>query len=300
MVGLVTLLVTFSASVWYALWSPAFSITEVAVRGASAATERDLKDIVGRQRAKTRLLVLPQANLVAFDAGAARKAIDEAFVFDTIDISKTFPHTLSIAVKEKELKVALVDGDRFLAVDGSGLVFRRLSELETGALNNLPPGIQSVAAEKMEIAAPVLANSAGSKEETTKPSAAVQVKNNPFPLVLDVSKGKNKGELPAYSPGETAFAASTVSLVLEAHARLGDVIGRMPLWFDVDERGESVKANLDGGASVYLYTGQPFGVQAERLALVLKEKIGDRKNELEYVDLRYNEKIYFKFRNETR
>ena len=46
---------------------------------------------------------------------------------------------------------------------------------------------------------------------------------------------------------------------------------------------------------VSLPTLIPFETQATRLSLVLREKIGERRGELEYVDLRYDERIFFRF-----
>ena len=54
-----------------------------------------------------------------------------------------------------------------------------------------------------------------------------------------------------------------------------------------------------GDWHILLATASPFDVQVERLSIVLKEKIGAKKSVLEYVDLRYNERIFFRLKDGT-
>ena len=67
-------------------------------------------------------------------------------------------------------------------------------------------------------------------------------------------------------------------------------------WFEKGEDGKSVDVTVGADWKILLSTALPFDAQAERLGVVLKEKIGARAADLDYVDLRYNEKIYFRMK----
>jgi hypothetical protein len=51
------------------------------------------------------------------------------------------------------------------------------------------------------------------------------------------------------------------------------------------------------GWDAYFTTAIPFDVQGSRLGLILKEKVKDQRSNLQYVDLRYNEKVFFRMRD---
>ena len=90
-----------------------------------------------------------------------------------------------------------------------------------------------------------------------------------------------------------------MELILQANNRLPDICGSPVRWFTVDRSVDAVDATIAGDWHVFLGASIPFDTQGERLSLVLKEKVGGRKNELEYVDLRYNERIFFRYRQDA-
>ncbi len=86
-----------------------------------------------------------------------------------------------------------------------------------------------------------------------------------------------------------------MTLVMAAYGLLPDIAGPVK-WLRVDEPAESVTAVMAGDWNVNMTTALPFDVQGQRLSLILKEKIGAQKPLLEYVDLRYKDKIYFRLK----
>ena len=124
---------------------------------------------------------------------------------------------------------------------------------------------------------------------------AAKRNGNEFPLIFD---DEHDGDpfMDEYRPGETAFVATTVALVLQANTRLPDITGSAVRWFNIREKDEAVDVMMEGDWHVYLTTALPFDIQGERLTLILREKVGGDRGRLQYVDLRYNERIFFKLR----
>ena len=280
---------------WYAIWSPAFAVTTVEVTGASITTEQDIRKIMDERLSERTWLVIPERNLFFFEESAAIGAMGEKYLFESVQVRKKLPHTVMIDVKEKEPRASLVSGSRFLAVDGSGFVIRDLTEKEVTQIADLPPDVaavqvQGLGAETMDVSVPV------DPSPNKKGSGPTPVKRNKNPLPLIVEPSSPDANIAGPKAGDVAVSPGTLALILEAYSRLPDIAGAGVRWFTVDEQAEAVHVTMEGDWTIFISTSVPFDVQGQRLALVLKEKVGARKAELEYIDLRYNERIFFRFK----
>lgn len=313
---------------WYGFWGPAFRIVKVEFVGANAATEETLRGALDEHMETNALLIFPRNNVLLFGEDAAKDAVADAVYLDDIIIRKKLPDTLLVEVKEKTMRAVLESEGRLFGVDDSGYVLRELTGDERVQMPDLPPEFDSVAVEGLgaqavvvpvtpptegtaatgDVAAITTTPPAAEKPATTKPvtpakpgeeTAAEEPQlppRNAWPLILAV---KPAGGVKAKSiePGSQAFSPDTVSIALQANARLPDVTGEAVRWFVPDESADSVDATMATGWHVYLATTSPFEVQSDRLSIVLKEKIGTKRDQLEYVDLRYNERIFFRLKD---
>lgn len=285
-----------AAGAWYALWSTAFRISSVEITGATPATEDAVRAGVDEHMKRNMFLVLPQSNILLFDAGGALKDIEKKVYLDGITLRKKLPKTIVVEVKEKDARAVLDANDHFYALDASGFVVRELSNKEIGMLRDLPPGVGAVSvpglgAETMEFAVPVAAKAGADGKKTESPP---KENANPMPLILLDDDADNKD---VAVPGVQALPKTSLELVFQAYARMPDLAGAGIRWFTVQKDAETVDAMMVGDWHVYLSSAVPFDVQGERLALVLKEKIGQQKARLEYVDLRYNERIFYRLKD---
>lgn len=299
-------------ALWYLFWSPALRIAAFDIQGASGPTEETVRTALEAYAGGRTLLVFPKRNILVFGEEAAKQAVDQAVFLDGVDIRKKLPGTIVVTVREKTMKAVCEHDGRLFSLDGSGFVVRELSGGELALMGDLPPGlnavrVQGLGAESMDVppakdkpTTPPPAGTTDTKKEGS--SAAVkpgddapQAPKNAWPLILD--RRPDDQHRDAWRPGSKAFSAATVGLVLQASGRLPDIAGEAVRWFVPDETSDSVDATMAGDWHVFLATATPFDVQAERLAIVLKEKIGNRRPSLEYVDLRYNERIFFRLKN---
>lgn len=275
---------------WYLFWSPAFQVTDVTVTGASPETEATLRGLVTDRTGQRAVLFFPQRSVFLFDEKALTGDIGDRFFFETLDVRKKLPHSVMITVTEKPVTSVFVADNRFLALDAGGAVIRELTPKESFALADLPDELGSAVAGELGAESVDLTEIAPATDAPPDP-AELKRNRNPHPLIL--IKGRTDASAPA--PGDPAVSSAALDTVLQAYARLPDLTGSGVKWFVLDPAAESVEAVLREGWSVHLSTAIPFETQGERLALILKEKVGERKSQLDYVDLRYDERIFFRF-----
>jgi len=290
-------LLVAAAAVWYLIWSPAFRIKNIEVRGASAAAEQAIREVLDRRLAAFSFLVLPQSNVFVFSKAAAISDIEKNLFLERLVLTTKIPDQLTVEVAERSLRAVLLTSNRFLALDESGIVLRELSSREIEALGDLPPNVGS--ASVPELGAESMDTRPAEPAIEKKPAAGVvptQKNVNKFPLIIDQTTGDQTQPAHERRPGENAVSSAAMTLILQANARLPDLSGTRVRWFSVRDSAETVEATMEGDWLIYLTTLLPFDVQGSRLSLVLKEKIGAKKNGLEYVDLRYNERIFFRYK----
>jgi len=277
----------FGTLCWYLLWSGTFRIENIEITGAAQDTESVIRGIVEERLGMRRAIVLPQSSIFMFDVEGAKTDITDEFYFDRLEVRKRLPDTLVIDIGEKQMVATFLAGGRFLALDQSGFVIRELTERESMMMKDLPEGMGAVTAGELGAEAVDVSEIAGA---TVDPDA-IKHNDNPNPLIIE--KGGGTAD---YVPGYGAVAQDALALMLQAYALLPDVTGSGVKWFSLDPAADSVDVTLKAGWGVYLTTLLPFDIQRERLSLVLNEKIGERRAELQYVDLRYDERIFYRFK----
>lgn len=293
---LAVLAVAAAAAGWYLIWSPAFRIGEIDVRGASAETEQVIRSLVEKRLARRRFLLLPQSCIFVFDRAGMIKDVNKELFLDEFDLSQKLPDRLDIDIKERSLRAVLLTDKRFWALDESGIILRELSVREIESLGDLPPNIGSASVPELGAESMDVQPVETAEDKRAAAAAVVPFKNNAnkFPLIID--RSGNGSAIRDRLPGDTAFPQTVMTLILQANVRLPDLSGTRVRWFGVRDTAETVEATMDGDWLIYLTTLLPFDVQGTRLALVLKERIGSKKDALEYIDLRYNERIFFRFK----
>ncbi len=282
---------------WLLFWSPYFRIKNVTVTGASAATESGIRSIINDRLGRSRLLLLPQAGIFAFDKSGALRDISAKYFLDSLDLNKKLPGGLTIDVKEKTTRAAFLIGNRFLAVDELGFVLRDLAAPEIEALGELPPGFVSAPVSELGAQTVEIDTAKGAAADANPPNAA-PVKNNDsrWPLIVDAGQGGMADQARDLKAGDAAVSSAAVALILQAYARLPDIAGSRVRWFTVQKGSETVEADMEGGWRIFLTSALPFDVQGSRLSLVLKEKIGGQKSSLDYLDLRYDARVFYRLK----
>lgn len=287
------LLLGLLGTLGYGTWSPTFKITDMEIDGATPMTEQRIRELL-RERLESRVLfVFPQSTIFFFDTKDAIRDIEDVFFLEDMTMQKRLPGRITISVREIPKKAVLFADNKFNALSENGALIRELTEKEVQRISDLPQDIASVlmnalGGEMVELSALQPATEEGIE--------AVRQNGNEFPLVFDDEHDEDSFK-DTYRPGDTVFTASTIALILQANTRLPDIVNATVRWFNIREKDEAVDVMMEGDLHIYLTTALPFDVQGERLSLILKEKVKQDRDRLQYVDLRYNERIFFKLRD---
>lgn len=306
--------------IWYVIWGDALKIKNVVVNGAAAAAETAIRAGLTEYRNGKTLGIFSHDNELFFNRAAALKAVSGLVVLEQIEIRKRLPHGVTVDVTEKSTRAALDKNGRLFALDESGHVIRELTSVETGLLQTLPPGMDTVSsaglgAEAVEMPVPAadVASSAPSNDSvgkdgrevgtlplirsTERPAAATSYPVGDASVTSDGSRPFEDSRPVALKPGDVGVSAAAMRLVMQAVTRLPDISGEKIRWYAVDPSSETVEGITESGWRILMSTALPFDTQGERLGIVLKEKIGNKRDKLEYVDLRYNERIFLRYKD---
>jgi cell division septal protein FtsQ len=288
---LLVVLLALAALFWYLFWSPYFQITDITINDAAPETQTAIQEILQNRLEKRRLVFFPQNSIFLYDTAAIEDEIRQQFYLDSLEIRKKLPHSLTINLRERQTTAILYITKDFFTLDSSGFLIRKLTKSERLTLQDLPEEIGTVATSELGAEAIDISeiNNAASSEPTPE-----EIKNNSnhMPFIIEWDETNKNPQ-----PGDEIIPSQVLNLILQAHEQLPNTTGSGLRWFSFEPTADTIEAVLKDNWKIFFSTIIPFTIQNERLALVLKEKIAERKAELEYIDLRYNERIFFRFKN---
>lgn len=108
---------------WIALGTSVFGVRAVEVTGAEIAGEEAVRASAG---------VTEGTPLLRVDTDAVRDRVAALPSVASVDVSRSWPGTLVIAVTERVAVAVVADDDGFLMVDAAGVVFHRVAEPPDG------------------------------------------------------------------------------------------------------------------------------------------------------------------------
>lgn len=251
------------AGAWYAIFSGRFSPADVEVRGNEQLSATELRAGIREILSERRWLVVPGDNLLFLPEERFIEALNARFVLESVHVeSDPLARRLSVTVRERisSILIQLPDGSQ-AALDLSGEVTRLYRPEE--AIDLFPP------------AGP-------SKETTARPKFHVLIDDKDEDLDL-----REK----ALSPALIQAAIDLPGLI---SAKFG---GSAALRLHIDGKASStVRAQTGEGWSLYLDAGKPLAEQVENADLVMRTKVGGDRHRLDYIDVRFGEKIFFKLK----
>lgn len=297
---------------WYLLWSDTFRVRAAAVRvdGASPEVEVIIRGLIEQRLSQRTLMIFPQNNLLLLSGSGLKGDITDKIKLAKIDVSKKLPTGLVVTVTENEPKVVAAAGGKLFVADRGGVIIRELSEGESIKLGELPPELQSLSGtseDTMVVTTKDLvtdeATTAGmtSSGKTTLPSKTATADSSRLSWPLVIREEERLQGLPAkgYGVGDNVLPPEAVQTVLDAEAGLAEACGTRAKWYTARPSGETVEASMAEGWSALLSTATPVSVQLSYLKYMLNKAIGGRRPDLIFIDVRYGEKIFAKFRDKA-
>ncbi len=251
---------------WFVAFSPTFRVTDIRINGADRIPVWEIHDAVTDALKQRRWLLFPQTSLILASESSITSTLNDRFVLESLTITKKPPHTLVIDLKERVSAVLL----------------------------QLPDGSQG------------LLDLQGSVTRVYKPEEALDVLPKQGPT-LDEQQGHSRPQYPVLfdDKGDTlalrqqAVRPETVQAVINLPKLFDARFNRAPYVAQLHVDGmtsQTLRVVTSEGWAIYLDVTGDLAAQLENAQTILKTKVGpDRKN-LDYIDVRFGDKIFFKLK----
>ena len=284
-----TLIALISASAIFGgyelIYGRIFKLETLVVTGVSQETENKISTIF-KDASLNKQKWLPASNIILFNSTEFKNEINKYFLFEAITVQKKLWHTVVVTAQERPLIATFAGPAGFFAVDSNGLVFRQLRDEETRSLTDLPSELNLVQSQSLNGAMAIDSGTVGVK--TTVP---LLVRGSS--IFTEASESSNPNSMVL---GSLVLPQTALNLILEADTALPKITNSRVLRYGVRSTSETVEVFLAAGYKLYLTAATALDIQSKRLDMILKQKLNNKVNQLEYIDLRYDERIFYKLK----
>lgn len=266
----------FILTTWFIFlfFSPFFRIENVNFGNTDKDLQRKIKLLIEAEFEKRILILFSRQNYFVFNVNNLSNQLNTMFLLNELEIKKKFPNTLSIEAKEKNDVLALITADNAFFVDKQGLIvdivpesFKTYSLDTVGNATTTIDGIE-VNPAKIELS-----------DEITRKLPVVSIEN--------IEKASMRDKV---------LDEELISIILSVYQNLLSKLGvSLELFKICDTEDRKMTVITKDGWEVYFTLNGSIDEQLENLKVILLEKVDNDRYLLDYIDLRFGDKIYFKF-----
>lgn len=263
------------------LYHPIFHIQQIQVQGLQRIKESDLIDSVFGALNYKKWFVLPGQSYLLTNVDDIRSMLMEKYPLQSLRVAKIFPQTIILALAERISTIIYDNGRQYSYIGLEGKI------LEVA---------QAVSADEWQESAPIVTTTLAGSASQVVTREVLDRKHEPalervittlgnYPIVYD-TRGQSS------EIGQSVLTTATVGGVIE--------------WFNFIEKRTNIPfgyfliTNEAGEGIIKTREGWELRVQLtkdrqrqfDELNLVLREKVNRR--DLNYIDLRYPGRIYWK------
>ena len=263
-------LAAFGGWIWFAAFSPAFTLDDIRITGAQNVATWEIRDEVQSVLKRHRWFVLPQKSILIVGEKDIEDALNDRFFFETLTVTKRPPHTLDITLKERvsAVLIAMPGGNQGL-IGLDGMVTKLYPAGEAlDVVPKLGPLIAAPTAPKVPTGYSVVFDDRDEKLELRQKAVRPEV----VQAAIDLPK---------------AFAAAFGKAPTVSQVRLDGL------------QAQNLRLVTSEGWSIMLNADDDLKSQLGNAQLVLKAKVGPDHRNVEYVDVRFGEKIFLKCKDDT-
>ena len=237
-----------------------FQIKKVEVIGNKRLSVSEIEQVVLKQLDERKYWLFEQSSILFFDKSQAKKILEENFLFESLKIKKKYFNKIIVEVEERQSGVAWISGASQHFLDLEGIALRAIDFSGDVTIENTGNGTDVIRSE---------------------------ISSGRFPVIYDQSNSE-------VSIGQLVASSDPVNFVIILSKEFEVTADFEISHFNV-ERPFSREVSLvtkEGWEAKFKIDDEPIG-QARLLSSVVDQKVSDRKG-LEYIDLRFGEKIFYK------
>lgn len=261
--------------VYFFLFSDNFRIINVALEGIVNIPRPEMSEIINNNLRARRAVIFPNSNIWLFSKERLRAAVAQKYIVESINIDKQPPFGLSIKIKEKLARLVLRTLSEIKVEDDS--ITGQASSTDAVLLK--PSYIENYF--YLDVNGIVVSSEADIPEQTLKN----------FPVIQITYAG-----ITPVKPGDDVIVREKIAYIQSIYEELGrSVTGIKIDYLIYDPKQESeLKIATEEGWQIFINTTLDAASQLKKLELALAEKIKGQRSGLQYVDLRINDRVYYK------
>lgn len=261
-----------AAIIWFAYFffaSRHFAIAVVNINGLESIPRADMDNAVSAGLAERRWLFFRQSNILLLSKDRLAAKIAQKYIFELININRDFPYTLNITVKEKTARLIL-RSLRQIAVESAD-----------AAASSTPVALSAPEYFYLDVNGIVMA----------KPADLDEAGLAAYPVVEIIDSGQSP-----IKPGDVALGSEAVDFIFKLYDGLkNSSAGITVKYISYDPKvGDELKFATSELWQGIVTRKLDLEAQIKKLELALAERIKEQRRNLQYIDLRVKDRVYYK------
>ena len=286
--GLLALLAVLTAWAWLILYSPYLEIKNIKIYGTKEIPVNAVETLVQSQLNSPRYLIFKQKNIFLFDEVKLEQRIRESFKLEDVKLEKKLWDTLRIQIYENKAVLVYQEGEHYYNVDKKGIVLKEIK------LKGIEEGLIPI--EKY-IEPPQEPEPAEGEEKTTEDEDLEGDETGDSPEAEEIEEVEVPPiPIKLWQDEEQILSEEMTQFIMQTNIELKDNNLPITTFAIPDFEGREVRILMTEGWQAYLDIDDDPEDQIKHLDLVLKQKIKTDREHLDYVDLRFGERVVYKLR----
>jgi len=288
------MIIIFGTLIWLAyfiLFTPIFKIKEIELINGQEIEHNELSKVINNFLDAKKYKFLLKRNFFVLNKLELEKRLREEFFLSLLVIEKDFPNKLIINFKERASSFNLCLADECFRVDYLGNVLAKIEG------NKMGEGMLLVSyrleSESTRPTSPASELDGGRANSTNGEDEIASLASNSLAMT------DREQEFPKITPGVTKIPKKRVMAILDLYEIInkrssrGVAIESMEI-YDIDGLINKIVVNTKDGFQVFFNEEENLSEQVDNLFLILSREIKSNIKNIEYIDLRFGDKIYYK------
>lgn len=252
--------------IWLLFLSPWLAISNIDILGTEIIQRQEILSTLEKDLTEKKIGIFQKNNILIFNKNLAAINLQEEFNLAGIVIKKRFPNKIIIKISERPYAFIYKEQENYYFSSDDNYLMARI---------DFNQGVQEGSAEDDNLDINLVSITEEEKEK------------------YFIIENKNSSSLISNSD-RIKLTSDYVNFILNLKREL-EVYSELPLdkFIIADQYFNSVFVKIKEGPQIYFNVNKDIKAQLENLILVKNDKIKDNFNNLEYIDLRYGDKIYF-------
>lgn len=273
------LIISFFTMLGFGIYHPFFHIDDFQVQGLQRINEKEFKNAVCGMIDYRKLLVFPGKSYFLVDVNEVKNIIKDRFPIEKVIVKKVFPNVVTVQLEEKISTIIYDNGKQYsyLGMEGNVVeILRRVGDDEWNIKTEVTTSTNEQGEEIRE---------EKEIERSHRPSVSIIIKEiGDYPIVYD-KRGKEAGLNQQVLNKETIVGIISWFNFISKQTEI-------PFGYIVleNEIGDGVIKTREGW-DLRVKINNEVEMQFKRLKHILKEEV--KRPNLNYIDLRYQDRVYW-------